>query len=296
MQGRPQGSQRRKKQVSKFRKNLGAGLAAQIMNDGGQVLFGDAAFQDAKLCAAKRGFHFCPGVLSMVTFVNPFPGAQIKKIVEIIVYTSTEKQFKPVVKGGMIRGDYNEAPAWNEDAINFSQHSFRRKRMVLHDVGVGNEIELIVGERQRLSAYVAFLILNSEIAGNLREKFSGRSIIDSGGAALQFHRVNSQGTELRSDIQKAWRNRARRNIFQDVTQDLNFPHAGSPASPNPIGEISRHPRIAGDPLENSVEAIEGGALFPHSGKNEVYTSHAGTGGGAFHCVFVPVAAKGHSLR
>src|SRR5690349_20268137 len=103
----------------------------------------------------------------------------------------------------MIRGDHDEPPAWNEDAIDFSQHSFRRERMVLHDVGVGHKLELIVGERQRLSAYVAFLILNSEIAGHLREKFSGKSIIDSGGAAPQFHRVNSQGTELRSDIQNA---------------------------------------------------------------------------------------------
>jgi len=50
------------------------------------------------------------------------------------------------------------------------------------------------------------------------------------------------------------------SVGQDVAQDSNLLHAVAQRIANPIREIRRNPRVAGDRLENLLEASECGAL------------------------------------
>src|SRR5258705_10270742 len=123
----------------------------------------------------------------MVTLVGPLFSAHVEEIIEIVIHTAAENQFKPIVEGCVVRRDNDDAPARNEDAVNFTQHSLRRKRMVLHHVGVSHEVKLVVGKGQWLSPNVALLVIDALVGGYLLKSFCGRPIIHGRGLATEPH-------------------------------------------------------------------------------------------------------------
>src|SRR3981189_1244458 len=171
----------------------------------------------------------------MVTLVGPLFGAHVEEIIEIVIHTAAENQFEPIVKGCVIRRDNNHAPVRNEDAVNFTQHSLRRKRMVLHHVSVSHEVKLVVGKGQRLSPNIALLVVDAVAGGYLLKSFCGRPIIHGRSLAPELHGVYSQRTELRSDIQHTGRRSVGRSMTQDITQDSILSSARPETSANPIG-------------------------------------------------------------
>src|SRR5882672_1539605 len=214
----------------------------------------------------------------MMTLVDPLFGAHVEEIIEIVVYAAAENQFDTVVESCVIRRHDNYAPAWNEDAVNFTQDSLRRKRMVLNHVGVRHEVKLVVRKRQRLSPNVTLLVVDAVVGNHLLKNFCGRPIVYGRRVAPEFHGVYGQRTELRPHIQHAGWSRARGSMTQDITQDSILSPARPDAPPNPIGKIGRHSRIARDQLENLFETVQCWELFLHSGKTEVYTSEHKTCG------------------
>src|SRR5467141_1913134 len=161
----------------------------------------------------------------MVTLVGPLFSAHVEEIIEIVVHGAAENQFEPIVEGCVIRRHHNHAPAWNEDAVNFTQHSLRRKRMVLHHVSVSHEVKLVIGKGQWLSPNIALLVVDAVVGGYLLKSFCGRPIIHGRSLATELHGVYSQRSELRSDIQHTGRRSVRKSMAQDITQDSIFPPA-----------------------------------------------------------------------
>src|SRR6266699_2469942 len=109
----------------------------------------------------------------MMAFIDPLFSARVEEIIEIVVHAAAENQFEPVVEGCVIRRHYNHAPAWNEDSVNFTQHSLWRKRMVLDHVGVSHEIKLVVGKGQRLNPDVALLLVDAVVRGHFLKVICG---------------------------------------------------------------------------------------------------------------------------
>src|SRR5467141_2914125 len=136
----------------------------------------------------------------MVTLVGPLFSAHVEEIIEIVVHSPAENQFEPIVEGCVIRRHHNHAPARNEDAVNFTQHSLRRKRMVLNHVSVSHEVKLVVGKGQRLSSNVALLVVDAVVGGYLLKNLCGRPVVHGRHAAPELHGVYGQRTELSSDI------------------------------------------------------------------------------------------------
>src|SRR5882672_6711079 len=113
----------------------------------------------------------------MVTLVGPLFSTHVEEIIDIVIHTAAENQFEPIVEGCVIRRHHNHAPARNEGAVNFTQHSLRRKRMVLNHVSVSHEVKLVIGKGQRLSPNVALLVIDAVVGGYLLKSFCGRPII-----------------------------------------------------------------------------------------------------------------------
>src|SRR3977135_4665597 len=103
----------------------------------------------------------------MVTLVSPLFSAHVEEIIEIVVHGAAENQFEPIVEGCVIRRHHNHASARNEDAVNFTQHSLRRKRMVIHHVSVSHEDKLVIGKGQWLSPNIALLVVDAVVGGYL---------------------------------------------------------------------------------------------------------------------------------
>src|SRR6267142_3912948 len=161
----------------------------------------------------------------MVTLVGPLFGAHVEEIIEIVIHTAAENQLEPIVKGCVIRRHHDHAPARNEDAVNFTQHSLRRKRMVLNHVSVSHEVKVVVGKGQWLSPNIALLVVDAVVGGYLLKSFCGRPIIHGRSLASERHGVYSQRTELRSDIQHTGTRSVRRSMTQNITQNSIFPPA-----------------------------------------------------------------------
>src|SRR6266576_5170904 len=161
----------------------------------------------------------------MVTLVGPLISTHVEEIIEIVIHTAAENQFEPIVEGCVVRRDNDHASARNEDAVNFTQHSLRRKRMVLHHVGVSHEVKLVIGKRQWLSPNIALLVVNAVAGGYLLKSFCGRPKVHGRSLAPELHCVYCQRAELRSDIQHTGRRSVRRSMTQNITQDSIFPPA-----------------------------------------------------------------------
>ena len=143
--------------------------------------------------------------------------------------------------------------------MNFGEHALGRKLVMLDHVRVRREVERMVRERQRLAPKIALAIIHAAIRDGFAKRFCVHSVIHGRGAPAELGRVNRQRAELRANVEEP-----RRLMFgcvrQDVPQDANFSPAVAQGIANPFREIRGNPRVAGDRLENLLEAFERGAL------------------------------------
>jgi hypothetical protein len=66
---------------------------------------------------------------------------RVEKIIEIIVHAAAEEKLDSVVDGCVVRRCQNQPATRDENAMNFRQHAFRGKRVMLYHVRVRYEVE-----------------------------------------------------------------------------------------------------------------------------------------------------------
>ncbi len=150
-----------------------------------------------------------------------------------------------------------------ENAMNFCQHAFRRKCVMLHDVRVRREVERIAGEGKRLAPEIAFAIIHAKISDGSAKRRRVHSVIEGRDAEAELRRVNREGSELRANIDQL-RSLIRGSVRLEVPEDSDLSAAVPQGVADPRREIRRDSRVAGNRLENLREAFERGALARNS--------------------------------
>lgn len=188
--------------------------------------------------------------------IDAFIGGRLEEMVEIAIDATPGKQKKPVVEGRLIRRQDDDAAAGGEHAMDFAQHAPGRKGVVLDHVRVSDEIEGIVGKRQRPGGEIAFAVVHTVLGGNFSVNVHKAGVIERRDAATELCGVECERRDLRADIENARRLAVRGSILQNVAQDFDFLAAGQNAVADPIGRMRSDARIARQQFENFPVAFE----------------------------------------